>query len=354
MSKLLFYILFLNSFFLNLTSGNDVYNSYSSYSSTSCITTWKNTFKISDAGNVKDSLIFGMSPNGTSGIDTCLGERSLPPVPPGGAFDARFIVPGDYSKVDIRKDSMTDVIWTAQFQPSPSGYPITFTWNNTSFPSTGFFYLKDNIGGSLVNINMRNQSSYTLTNSGIGTLRIEYTGIKVNLKVIPEGFYFPLFNQLSRRDTFSIFLRNAAPPYAMSDSSRGVIDSITFIKTFVFPKSSAGSYYIVVKHLNSIETWSISGIINVPIIGFDFTTSQSQAYGNNLQLKSGKYCLYGGDVDQNGYIDLTDLIKVFNDSRNFLIGRYLPADLTGDSIIDLTDITLCYNNSINFIVIRRP
>ncbi|MBK8551958.1 MAG: hypothetical protein IPL53_13180 [Ignavibacteria bacterium] len=326
--------------------------------SSACVTTWKNTLKISDAGNVKDSLIFGTSLSGSNGIDTCLGEKILPPVPPGGAYDVRFVIQDGHTKIDIRKDTTVEMSWTIQFQPSPSGYPITFTWANNVFPSRGYYYLKDNIGGSVVNVNMRNQSSYTLTNSGISLLKIEYTSVKINLKAIPEGFYFPLFNQLSRRDTFSVFLRNIAAPHTIADSARGVIDSITFSNVFTFPKATAGGYYIVVKHLYSIETWSKSGGTNVTAGGvpfnYDFTTSAIQAYGNNLQLKSGKYCLFGGDVDRNGFIDLTDVIKVFNDSKNFFTGRYLPADLNGDSIVDLTDITLCYNNSINFIAIKRP
>lgn len=361
-----FYFLILNMFLINVLSTDHKINvsdsEYSNYDSLDnsflCATTWKSTLKISDAGNVRDSIFFGTSVNGTNGIDTCLGEISLPPVPPGGSFDVRFNITGDYSKTDIRKDSVADKIWTVQFQPSPSGYPVTFTWNNNVFPSAGYFYLKDNVGGNIVSINMRAQNSFTLTDSGISSLSIEYMRVKINLKLIPEGFYFPLFDKLSRRDTFSVYLRNAAAPYAVIDSAKAVIDSNTFSQIFVFSKSTAGSYYIVVKHLNSVETWSKSGGTSISTNGttfnYDFTSSAIQAYGNNLQLKSGKYCIYGGDVNQDGFVDLFDLIIVFNGSKNFITGRFMPADLNGDSIVDLTDIALCYNNSSNFIRIKRP
>lgn len=359
------FFLFINFFSQGISGSENKYlpesvdvGNITSSNSALCITTWKNTLKISDAGNKKDSLFFGTSVNGTNGIDTCLGEHTIPPVPPLGAFDVRFIIPGDFSKTDIKKDTANEMVWLVRFQPSPSGYPITFTWNNNAFPSSGYFYLKDSVGGSIVNVNMRGQSSYTLTNSEIGLLKIEYTRIKINLKVSPEGFYFPLFNQLSRRDTFSVYLRNIVSPYIIVDSAKGIVDSITFSYVFTFSKTVSSSYYIIVKHLNSVETWSMSGGTNInsngTIFNYDFTSSLSQAYGNNLQLKSGKYCFYGGDVDQNGFVDLTDLVNVFNKSRDFLSGRYLPTDLNGDSIVDLTDIALCYNNSTNFIRIRRP
>ena len=152
---------------------------YITVNPTGCTTTWKNTIKISDAANIKDSLILGTSLSATNGIDTCLGETSLPPIPPTGAFDVRFLLPNpptnDASKKDFRYDPSNDMYWTMAFQPSSAGYPITFTWDNTAFPSTGLFYLKDQLGGIIVNVNMKNQNSYTLTNPGITSLKIEFS-----------------------------------------------------------------------------------------------------------------------------------------------------------------------------------
>ncbi|MBK9334723.1 MAG: PKD domain-containing protein [Ignavibacteria bacterium] len=45
----------------------------------SCPFTWHTSIKATDAGNVKDSLKFGMSPQGTDILDTCLGESIIPP-----------------------------------------------------------------------------------------------------------------------------------------------------------------------------------------------------------------------------------------------------------------------------------
>ncbi len=143
-----------------------------------CLTSWKQTIRVNDAGNLNDSMKFGMSPSGTNGIDTCLGEVPVPPPPPLGVFDCRFILASNEAvKNDFRKDTVGSTIWRMAFQPSISGYPITLNWNIASFPATGGFFLKDEITGTLVNVNMRNQSSYTLTNSGITSLKIEYNNV---------------------------------------------------------------------------------------------------------------------------------------------------------------------------------
>jgi hypothetical protein len=140
-----------------------------------CQFTWSQRLVVSDAGNVIDSLRFGVSSAGTNGVDTCLGEYSIPPAPPAGAFDCRFVLPdNDAVRRDIRNDSSVNRTWRMTFQPSASGYPITFNWNPATLPALGSFTLKDEVNGTLINVNMRNQTSYTLSNSGITSLKIEY------------------------------------------------------------------------------------------------------------------------------------------------------------------------------------
>ncbi|MCB0729167.1 MAG: hypothetical protein KDD00_17010, partial [Ignavibacteriae bacterium] len=86
---------------------------------------------------------------------------------------------------------------------------------------------------------------------------------------------------------------------------------------------------------------------------YDFTISAAQAYGNNLILKSGRYCNYSGDVNQSGEVNLTDLISVNNSSAVFQSG-YIPEDINGDNFADLTDLTVVYNNASVFVVKITP
>ena len=62
---------------------------------------------------------------------------------------------------------------------------------------------------------------------------------------------------------------------------------------------------------------------------------------------------YSGDVNQDGFIDLTDVILIINDANSFVTG-YKVTDLTGNNITDLTDALFAYNNSVKFVSLVRP
>ena len=164
--------------------------------------------------------------------------------------------------------------------------------------------------------------------------------------------------QLTRKDTIGVYLRNSSPPYELLDSAKGIIDSISQSGLFNFVNASSGTYYIIGKHFNCLETWSKTGgetlFANGLSFNYDFTNTITQAFGSNLKLKGSKYCLYSGDIDQDGYINLSDVIPIYNDATLFVSGSYIVTDLTGDSIVDLSDVSLCYNNSVNFVGVIRP
>lgn len=170
-----------------------------------------------------------------------------------------------------------------------------------------------------------------------------YNECNLNLTVIPEGLYNPQTNKLAMKDTVRVYIRQSSFPYLILDSSKEEIDSISFQGDFrIF--SPAGSYYVAVKHRNSIETWSSSPLYLEGNTIYDFTTNASQAYWNNLKYISGKYCFYTGDENQDGEVDVTDLIDIYNDAENFSSG-YIKTDLNGDYFSDVSDLVLAYNNS---------
>jgi hypothetical protein len=180
----------------------------------------------------------------------------------------------------------------------------------------------------------------------------------LNLTVIMEGFYDQSLNNMRMSDTIKVYLRNSSSPYTIADSSRGVINSNTFTGSFSISNATTGNYYISVKHRNTIETWSSSSVsyTSLSTINYNFTNALSQAYGNNLVQADASpviYAVYSGDVNQDGFIDLTDVILVYNDASAFVTG-YNSTDVNGDSISDLTDVIITYNNSIKFISVIRP
>jgi len=139
---------------------------------------WQANLNVKDAGTSGNQavVVFGAAPDGTDGLDYQLGEAPLPPVPPTGILDARLELPGSpvvQSAVDFRSGAAASAIWIVKFQPGTSGYPMTFSWDVASLP-TGNFFLKDMVNGTIINIDMKGQNNYVLTNSGITSLKIEY------------------------------------------------------------------------------------------------------------------------------------------------------------------------------------
>lgn len=186
---------------------------------------------------------------------------------------------------------------------------------------------------------------------GVWEIPVDLPLVELNVTIIPQGFYNIGTNKLNSDDTVRFYVRNNFAPYAIVDSSKAVIDSVSFAANYIFSNTTSGTYYLVAKHRNSIETWSKSGgesLIQGSISSYNFTTSASQAYGSNMILKGTKYCIYSGDSDQDGVIEGNDLSIIDNDAIKFSSG-YLSSDTNGDGFIDGTDILIASNNAANFI-----
>ncbi len=180
-----------------------------------------------------------------------------------------------------------------------------------------------------------------------------------DIKVIPEGFYNSASDRLNSKDSVRVYLRSSSSPYNLMSSSIAVIDSVTFNGNFYFENVTSGGYYIVMKHRNSIETWSKSGgeLISQGVsYNYDFTTASSQAFGNNMIQTDNspvRFAVYSGDADGNGIVDLSDLTLIDNDIAMFASG-YLYTDMNGDQIIDLFDYSITDNNAFNTVTKITP
>lgn len=198
--------------------------------------------------------------------------------------------------------------------------------------------------------------SYTYDANGNRLTETVSSGSYIKARLVLEGFYYNYDNYLQRKDTVKGYLMNITPPYSPVDSSVVLLDTLTFEALFKFNNAPTGTYYLKLKHLNSIETWSKSGGLQFTrnsTTDYDFTKSQDMAYGNNLIQIDSFWCIHGGDIDQNGIINLTDLLPVSNASNLFETG-YTVRDVTGDNKVDLTDIILILNNSGLFVTVKKP
>ncbi|HMS66307.1 MAG TPA: dockerin type I domain-containing protein, partial [Ignavibacteria bacterium] len=169
-----------------------------------------------------------------------------------------------------------------------------------------------------------------------------------SIKMIMGGFYNASTNKLNMDDTVRVYLRNNLFPYAIVDSAKSVINLTTFGAGFQFVNAASGTYYLQMKHRNTIETWSNSAVVynTSTTLNYDFTTAQSQAFGSNqsqVDASPLRFGMFSGDVNQDGTVDAGDLSEVEN---NVSIGTegYVPTDLNGDDIVDASDLSIVENN----------
>jgi len=156
----------------------------------------------------------------------------------------------------------------------------------------------------------------------------------------------------SMSDSIKIELHNTSFPYNLVTSSTTILNT-NGTATSDFPV--LGTYYIVVKHRNGLQTWSAMPIELTSLPAFyNFTDSSSKTYGNHLkQVDFNHWAIYSGDINQDENIDLLDLAELELGIANFDSG-YINTDLNGDGNTDLLDIPLLENNIGNFIFSMHP
>ena len=221
----------------------------------------------------------------------------------------------------------------------------------------GLTWVQSNPGFStLVDASFLHKNTWMAVSDRNGSFQVakkteNISSISVNVTVNIEG----LWNGKPHvTDTVTVELHNSTSPFAVVDAAKEVI-TVNGYQTYEFNSAPAGSYYIVVKHRNGLETWSAAPVVMTAggNYDYDFTTASSQAYGNNMVLKAGKYCIYSGDANQDGVIDISDLATIDNDGFAFASG-YLSTDCNGDNVIDLSDLSIADNNANNGISVMKP
>ncbi|MBI5727367.1 MAG: immune inhibitor A, partial [Ignavibacteriales bacterium] len=300
-------------------------------------TTWSNGVVIKDAGNTTQTVTFGTAASATDGIDVNLGEVTLPPLPPSGVFDTRFelpVTPAEFSAKDFRNDTLSAVDWMVKFQPGLSGYPMTLTWNPASLPQ-GTFLLKDIITGTLINVDMKAQNEYIVSNTAIGTLKIEYRKQVCKNVGLSSGWNMvsvPL--QASNMASTSIFAQATSQVYGFNN---GYVTTATLenSKGYWVRYGSAASVNVcgnpvtaavpVTAGWNMIGVYDrdvqVSGIASIPAnivnsVYYGFNNGYSQA----ATLNAGKG--YWVRVSQNGTLNISGTGKGATQKPEEIVSAY--------------------------------
>lgn len=240
-------------------------------------------------------------------------------------------------------------------QPTSSSSTITacgsYLWNGASYTASGLYtYTSLNAAGCA------NTETLDLT---------IYCSVTLNMTCYIQGYWDAgsnamspvLFNQgevttATACDSIDVELRDATS-YGVVSTIRTVLNQ-NGTATCVFP-ISYDSYYVVIKHRNAIQTWSANPIyLGASPVSYNFSTAASQAYGDNqVEVSTGVWALFSGDIVIDENIDLLDLGFLETDISIFAYG-YISTDVNGDGNVDLLDSPTLEANISNFIFSYHP
>jgi hypothetical protein len=145
------------------------------------------SFTVSDNCTNSADLIFGTAPDASDCFDPAY-DLYAPPPPPSGAFDGRFVSCNEGLLKDIRETNIDSIIvWDIYYQPAAGCDPVSFSWSPGDLPAEGHFFLIDPTGGTLVNVDMRLDSSYTDV-TGLDHLQILFNYSSTIGTVIADGW----------------------------------------------------------------------------------------------------------------------------------------------------------------------
>jgi hypothetical protein len=155
-------------------------------------------------------------------------------------------------------------------------------------------------------------------------------------------------------DHITVELHNSVTYSSIVYSVSDVLLSTGGTATVTIPFSYSGSYYITIKHRNSIETTTTSAVSFAGTVVSQSFGSPSNVFGGNLGISfDGRYLIYGGDVDQDGFVGVSDMVYIDNQSAQFGSG-YIREDVDGDGFVGVSDMVIVDNNSANFIFSITP
>jgi hypothetical protein len=164
-------------------------------------------------------------------------------------------------------------------------------------------------------------------------------------------------------ENVQIELRNSVNGNLVGTAHAGMLHTDGTVSVVI--PSVSGSYYIVVKGSqqgaasgtnisNILETWSASPVAMGGTVNYDFTTAASKAYGSNqVNVGSGVYALFNGDINRDGSIESTDYLLLENDIISIVFG-YSATDLSGDGVVESDDYLLMENAILQVIFAQKP
>jgi subtilisin family serine protease len=281
------------------------------------------------------NTLVGTLTSATVGIENSSGTDGLQV-----AYNATYITNGLAVKISADPDWLNSNVSGGTIYNGNS-VDLVLTFNSEDYPVGS--YSMDVI------INSNDPSNPVVTIPVSMEILIEFE--LTSFTALIEGLYD---GTVMVPDTVTVELRNSTLPYSLVEQTKILLDNSGHGTGKFYYAVNGTPYYVVLKHRNAIETWSASvQTFTDNTLSYNFTTASSQAYENNMILKNSKWCIYSGDVNQDGFVNTQDLNLVFNDNINGVEG-YVASDLNGDLFTESSDLNLVFINTVLGIVRKRP
>jgi len=216
---------------------------------------------------------------------------------------------------------------------------------------------KTNIGAGVMGVPVKVrlkvllQGCYNITDSQMHTLLEDNNYIPLispycedprTVSAIPDNITDWVLVQLSTSPDAAPMVSRSA--FLRKDGYIIADDGITTILINAAP----GSYYVFVVHRNhlTVMTSSAISLVSETATLYDFTTSSSKCYGVGglVEIESGVWGMWAGDVNHDGRITTQDFTIWFEADRAGL-SFYIRADINLDGSVDLSDYALWLGNS---------
>jgi hypothetical protein len=158
----------------------------------------------------------------------------------------------------------------------------------------------------------------------------------------------------NKADNINVLLYDTTNYQLVYGSEDNSLSTMGKVELTLQPNYSA-SYYIAITNRNHLQTWSAAPLSFAgDTIAYDFTTSATKAFGDNQkEVAPGIFAIMVGDANQDGVVDISDLVAMDSDLTNGTLG-YIVYDLNGDGVIDISDLVKIDENLTNGVVVITP
>ncbi len=242
------------------------------------------------------------------------------------------IQPGVFTLCESGGGTVSSPVSIVNDYDGDARYPNTGYPNNPLHPATAPDAGADEFAGGILSLKTLNLS---LMLEGLYT-----SGGVMNKAQDENGNHF----QADTADMITVELHNGIT-YTTIEYAKFTALSTSGTSTVEIPGDKNDSYYLTIKHRNSIETTSALAVdFSGAVISYAFNT-QAQAYGGNMGLMNdGTAVIFVGDENQDQIVDGTDLSEIGN-LADVATSGYLPQDINGDGLVDGSDLSATGNNA---------